>query len=998
MKNSFKKKALKIPFLIAAMVLLTIAAFSVYGVVRAAIIKRECNVHRYITINLDGGTSSDMYWKSNVDRDATNYSKGEWIWGTAAELWLRPKDATEDRLTSVYYDNQDPCEGTFYEHIDCVGATPYVWIEEPTKEGYEFAGWTYEVKTEIGDGGSWEVKEGKVSYDSGYYYFSAGAYATTGNSNGACANIYLTAKWEPIIYIDYSTDGGTIDCDWVHLESGWIRPNTGEAYLEYVSPDGSLNPYNDVSFNLRKTGYHFTQWTNNGRSGMDYGVFDQDTSYHYDTWYNHSYYNDYHNGQYVDLYPDWQLNYAKLDYNANGGYIEDSAEWALDPNGWVRHNGASGDEQYWAENVYYGQSCNPYNDTSFGLKKDGYRFAGWKIKGTTIMLDQDTTYGWSAYCSPLGIDLADGLGFTPQWVDLEAVWEPMYQIDVNGSLDGVIDYSQEWGTFDVYINGSLLENDQMDFMQSFPVGTKWEIKDIKSVTDGIKYVGDETYSGTLQVDTSVILPFMTDTAKYYKIAYDANGGTGTMDSQIVMYDSTVTLSSNQFKRSGYEFAGWSRDKNATQPEYANAAQVTNIGEPDSTVTLYAVWRYGKYTIHFNGNGATGGKMTDIRPRYDESITLPSNTYERTGYVFTGWNTKQDGSGASYADKATVSRLAQVSTEITLYAQWRANEATIYYNANGGSVSESAYKILTGAWIGNRQGERITDKVSYGGDVILRKASDLGLNRYGYTFAGWKTKDGDILLGDGVKSGWEQLSPSVKDKDNVEIELYASWENREFTYFISHDDGIEEVTGGGTHKYMDKVTIAAKAKKGYVFEYIEDLDTGERFTTNPTEFVVEGNRRLYVSSRPIKYTIQFIPGNGINPPPDIETEYEKEVVPGGKPERPGFTFEGWNTEEDGSGTSYADGEAMKNLTTQDGAKVPIYAQWKAKKFVIVAKKSNWYKAVVRSNKPEDVARWGDNPLFNETYEEWISKVMDGTIEKEAIQVWKISKDGGVRRVK
>ena len=635
MSDNNKKQKYKILILIAAMVLLTIAAFSAYGVVRAAIIKRECNVHRYITINLDGGTSSNMYWKSNVDRDATNYKAEEWISGSAAGCWLRPKDATEDRLTSIYYDNQDPCEGTFYEHIDCVGATPYVWIEEPTKEGYEFAGWTYEVKTEIGDGGSWEVKEGKVSYDSGYYYFSAGAYATTGNSNGACANIYLTAKWEPIIYIDYSTDGGTIDCDWVHLESGWIRPNTGEAYLEYVSPDGSLNPYNDVSFNLRKTGYHFTQWTNNGRSGMDYGVFDQDTSYHYDTWYNHSYYNDYHNGQYVDLYPDWQLNYAKLDYNANGGYIEDSAEWALDPNGWVRRNGASGDEQYWAENVYYGQSCNPYNDTSFGLKKDGYRFAGWKIKGTTIMLDQDTTYGWSAYCSPLGIDLADGLGFTPQWVDLEAVWEPMYQIDVNGSLDGVIDYSQEWGTFDVYINGSLLENDQMDFMQSFPVGTKWEIKDIKSVTDGIKYVGDETYSGTLQnEDVSIILPFMSNIAKYYNIDYDANGGTGTMASQVVMYDSEVILSHNQFKRSGYEFAGWSSDKNANTLEYTDGQTVKNITSADSTITLYALWTPIDYSIVYT-KGYTNNAKDDVVQsgiKYDKETTLISNTFTGRSYT------------------------------------------------------------------------------------------------------------------------------------------------------------------------------------------------------------------------------------------------------------------------------------------------------------------------------------------------------------------------------
>ena len=42
--------------------------------------------------------------------------------------------------------------------------------------------------------------------------------------------------------------------------------------------------------------------------------------------------------------------------------------------------------------------------------------------------------------------------------------------------------------------------------------------------------------------------------------------------------------------------------------------------------------------------------------------------------------------------------------------------------------------------------------------------------------------------------------------------------------------------------------------------------------------------------------------------------------------PGYGFTGWNTKADGSGTAYADEGAVKNLATEQGAVVALYAQW------------------------------------------------------------------------
>ena len=45
--------------------------------------------------------------------------------------------------------------------------------------------------------------------------------------------------------------------------------------------------------------------------------------------------------------------------------------------------------------------------------------------------------------------------------------------------------------------------------------------------------------------------------------------------------------------------------------------------------------------------------------------LTANTFTRTGYTFSGWNTAASGAGTAYANGATYAFAA----DITLYAQW-----------------------------------------------------------------------------------------------------------------------------------------------------------------------------------------------------------------------------------------------------------------------------------------------------------------------------------------
>ena len=65
--------------------------------------------------------------------------------------------------------------------------------------------------------------------------------------------------------------------------------------------------------------------------------------------------------------------------------------------------------------------------------------------------------------------------------------------------------------------------------------------------------------------------------------------------------------------------------------------------------------------------------------------LTTNTFTRTGYSFSGWNTDSSGTGTAYANNAVYSFAA----DITLYAQWTAlPNHTVTFNANGGTGTMS----------------------------------------------------------------------------------------------------------------------------------------------------------------------------------------------------------------------------------------------------------------------------------------------------------------------
>lgn len=87
------------------------------------------------------------------------------------------------------------------------------------------------------------------------------------------------------------------------------------------------------------------------------------------------------------------------------------------------------------------------------------------------------------------------------------------------------------------------------------------------------------------------------------------------------------------------------------------------------------------TAHLYDNGGEYGFTHNGKP-FPAQTKLRKNTFDRLGYVFTGWNTNPDGSGESFTDGQEILNLTSVENgQVTLYAQWKATNDNLTVNAD-----------------------------------------------------------------------------------------------------------------------------------------------------------------------------------------------------------------------------------------------------------------------------------------------------------------------------
>ena len=395
----------------------------------------------------------------------------------------------------------------------------------------------------------------------------------------------------------------------------------------------------------------------------------------------------------------------------------------------------------------------------------------------------------------------------------------------------------------------------------------------------------------------------------YKVGFDAHGGTGTMDDQSFQYDEAQELTANTFTRVGYTFTGWNTQADGKGKAYNDRQKVTNLVNTNGgKITLYAQWQPNEAGLRYHANGGTGADYT-VSGATDASLTVEDGSkFTRDGYTFTGWKRDNATTGADVNARDMITLDAD---GVDLYAQWKANPATILYDANHQGATGST---------DTQTGE--TD-----GDVTIQNN---GFTLNGYTFTGWNTSP------DG-KNGNSYAAEQKTKYPAGETTLYAQWTpNTATILYDANHQGATGSTDKQTGKTDGDVTIQNNGftLNGYTFtgwNTSPDGKNGNSYAAGQKTKYPAGETTLYAQwkANPSRITYDrnadSIPNgtvSGSTADTTGVTDQQVNVAENGF-QASGYRFKEWNTKPDGTGTKYAEKAAF---TLPNTGSVTLYAIW------------------------------------------------------------------------
>ena len=388
------------------------------------------------------------------------------------------------------------------------------------------------------------------------------------------------------------------------------------------------------------------------------------------------------------------------------------------------------------------------------------------------------------------------------------------------------------------------------------------------------------------------------------------------------------------------------------------------------------------TITFDKNGGKG-TMNSLSCKYNVSCALTTNSFTRSGYTFTGWNTESDGSGTSYSDGASVTS----KSSIKFYAQWRANKVLVYYNANGGTPANAT--TSDGTFYYNKlvstTDTRLIHSTSSSSTSVyyqtytygaagkdLINASTFGLTKTGYSFGGWYLNSS----GTGTKFTQsdnytaEDLSSTVTSSD-TSVTLYAKWNIKKFTLTYDENGGssCDDITDVSYNSKWG--SLCSPTRTGYTFNGWKTSDgtviTKDSVATanitviaqwNPVTYTITLDNRSATSAGSTYVYLKY--GSGVYKEKSAENKITTSANSITVPSKTGHKFGGYYTKSDGTGTQLISntGYITSSFTnTYFSSDSTIYAKWTANKYNLTYDENGGSSCTDKTGVTYNTA-WGD----------------------------------------
>ncbi|MGP1462678.1 InlB B-repeat-containing protein [Tannerella sp.] len=677
---------------------------------------------------------------------------------------------TADRYTITY----DLAEGmiTTPNPDEYYVTTPTITLNNPSRSGYTFAGWT-------GTG-------------------IAGSSTSVQIPLGSTGDRTYTATWTPITYtIKYVDDNGTTE-----LPAGALSAGAPTQFNDTELPKA-------FTVTATKAGWTFEGWEQGAGAGGTPDV----------------------------TIPKAAASHAHQTYKAKWTVINYNITYSLD-GGTV------------------GAPANPstYQVTSAPITltpptKSGYTFAGWTGTGLTT--------------PTLNVTIPTGSTGARSYT---ATWTP---------ITYTIKYVDDNGTtpLTTVSPGAPVQFDDTQLPKTFSVtATKpgWTF---------VGWTGGAGASGSQSITIAKESASHTNqtyraiwTADDYTITFNANGGTNpTIPVNLAGYKmTTLPLTANVVPtRTGYTFAGWTGhgQTNQTAPFTITS---TTAGVPGNLV-YNAGWNIITYNISYDLDGGMVAGNPATYQVTDNDITLINPT--KSGWTFVGWT------GTELASASQSVTIPQGSTGNRSYkATWTANAYTITFDPNQGVNPAN----IPTRWLGYNMTDLPLNNIS------------VTPTRSGYDFTGWT---GPGQTNQTAPFSITDATPTVPGN----LVYVAGWNIITYNIIYTLDGGTVNPTNPTSYQVTTPaITLNNPTRTGYTFAGWTgtDLTAPSASVTIPTGSI--GQRNYTATWSENGYTITYNLNNGTAPVTPNKSTFKITDVPftinttasANQPTRTGYDFTGW----------------------------------------------------------------------------------------------------------
>ncbi len=796
----------------------------------------------------------------------------------------------------------------------------------PTKTGYDFAGWNPTVgKMDDVNGKSftalWNAK-GDTAYTVNVYTMKTDGEYGEADVKNFTATTDTTVTYTPVIPEGFELNASSV------LEGN-------------VAADGSLvlNVYID------RTKYDFTVKVDDDETTKSYyygaAVTEPETPVK--------------EGYTFEKWVDEAGKDASVPSAMPAGNVKIVAKWTINSHNvvWTIDGDETTQSYDYAETIVAPEAS-----------KTGYKFIGWTPEFTegTTMPDRDLAF--TAVFEAEKYDatfLADGGVFAENGTDTYVVstafdseivapanptktgyvfsgWTPSTGMDIMDTVGGET-YTATWSNasdtpykVNVYTMGTDGEYGAAD-VKNFTGETNSTAEYTPQITDGFVLNDDKsTVSGTIAADGSLVLNVYIDRISY---TFKAVSNGETVEEKTYLYGASIADVADPDNKVGYSFVSWNPEIPSTMP--ANDVTVEAVFEANTDTEYKVVVNYtdivaGAKSVEYIYNGTSDNAIAIVE-------AIPDPAADNTEYVLlsdmaiSGYSLNADAE-----NQLTGTVAADGSTVLNIY--YVANKYNVTYDANGGLFED-----------GNSENVKVLD---YNASTVDNAPT---VTREGYTFDGWNgparvpannaakmtarwiAKSYTItwvLDGTETEETYDCDETIVKktaptkvgytfdkwvDENGAEIEIPDTMPAKNLVIKTTYTINSHTVTwvDGDTsntvdYNYNETIVVDTPSKEGYTFDGWFDEDGKQ-----PSDYETVPDKDLVFTAKWTvnQYTITF-ENTGDSTIAPIKQDYNTDIKAPANPTRTGYDFDGWDTEIPAK---------------MPATNVTITAKWKIKQYTI-----------------------------------------------------------------